>query len=304
MNVAFFEDFSQDVGDSIAQRYEGSAGRYVVGTDIGGWPLISTTADSAFAPGVSTGTRREIYLEFEDNGYTGTRHGTNPFYAFGMVLYPRGTLLYVSSTINAQAQDAINLAQYPVQGTLNIKSIYMDIDFNSRIYSVFINGYPCIVLKPIPSWWIDFLPNTEALVVPANSGSLNISNFVKNAIFVADNPLGTRLNVDTIQITERPLTYVSSTDMQYSALGYVQDTDKDTPLELVPNVYTDNKGQVEYSGTTPVDTLASQVYTAGWSENVGLALTVGSSVLDLTKNPTGNRVARLTGDSVVVAVQE
>lgn len=303
MGIVFFEDFSQDVLSSIAARYPDSQ-RYVLGTDIGGWPLAknTTTAKWKSLP-LNTSYRTELYLEFEDNGYA-TRTTLVPCF-YGIILYANtASDLYVYTATATGAAATVALRAPIGIAVRAITRLYIDVDFSTRTITMLVNGVVIFNKYPMPAdWQTWYLPSADSAVYLYNTSGCAWLNTVKKIVIATDNPAGKMLDVDNLQFVVRDLTYGSSANMSYTDLGYVEDVDKADPTVSTPGLKTETTGQVNYNSTAPNNVLSSKLYAAGWSENPGKYAQVGDGTLRVIPRYVGpTQEQTLTGDMVEVRI--
>ncbi len=304
MGVIFFEDFSQDEISSIAGRYPKTA-RSVLGTDIGGWPLSKTTTTSAFAAlPVNSSKRTEVYLDLDDNGYATRTAVVTCFY--GIILYAPNTTqisLYTATAAGAAATAPMYVSGYGVTPR-NLRKVYIDVNFGLRTITLMLNGQMILNRLVMPADWQSwYMPSaSNAAYCYSTNGCPYLANTIRKIVIATDNPQGSMLDVNALQVTKRDLNFVSQTDLTYSSVGFVEDVDKVTPLTTTPNISTTTFGAVSYSSVKPTDSIAAKGYIGGYSENPRRFVTAQGSLREMPRFAGAMQQFNLNADALSVEI--
>lgn len=284
--MIFFEDFSNESGNSLIQRYPGTT-REVIGVDIGGYPLTKSSSTAQFAelPN-NTAQRTEFYMELEDSGQLSS--AAMRVLVYGFALYPRATTaldLYMSTNGVTNGTALPVPLPYGVPNLKAITDLYCDVDLGNRTLTVFVNGQLVFNKLGMPPNWAQMYTEgaNKALHLSSVSGSSYLTNFVKKLVIATDTPDGQMLDFKNLQFTPRPLQYVSTTGMVFSDQGYVQDVDKQNPKLAEPNVNCLEPADIVYSSVAPEGLLGSKAYPAGWSEQSNRSLSLLGSTSPLPR---------------------
>src|SRR5690606_11393828 len=152
--MIFFEDFSNESGNSLIQRYPGTT-REVIGVDIGGYPLTKSSSTAQFAelPN-NTAQRTEFYMELEDSGQLSS--AAMRVLVYGFALYPRATTaldLYMSTNGVTNGTALPVPLPYGVPNLKVITDLYCDVDLGNRTLTVFVNGQLVFNKLGMPPNW-------------------------------------------------------------------------------------------------------------------------------------------------------
>lgn len=306
MGIVFFEDFSQDTIGSIADRYAGDGStRYVLGEDIGGWPLIRPSASAAYwkALPLNISQRTEVYLELEDNGYPGSVNSSTGFYGISIYSNNNSKLFLQAGTATGAGSPWWEIPDLPISSVKDIAKLYIDVNFSARTVTCLINGAICLNRAAMPEDWYGWIAAYAryAVYLPT-PGNPRIANTIKKIVIATDNPEGQMLDIDNLQFVKRTLVYADSTNMGFTDVGYVEDVDKADPTVSEPGVYTETDGMVQYAAASPANRLGSKVYLAGWSENPNKSLILGDRNSPLARTVGPNEEFLYDGETLEVSV--
>lgn len=276
MKIHLFEDFKQDTGTSIRQRYPGSQDSYVSLNEQGlnmTKPLLWSVANYLETGAKLVGDSNYHFLLNYDNvgPLTSARAEIqHSFFNLFRLVAPTANNLQLRS----RNQASINTGYTIDRNTL--KQIYVAMDIVGRTITLIVNGEPVLSRFAIPANW-DVSPvqseNSSRILInsttsaPDGSKATFLPDTLTSIIVASDIPYGQMLDPINTRIVPATLQAVNPIGVEYSDQGFVQDVSKANPLETEPSVYADNDGSIEYVWDEPSNVMATKIYGATRSES-------------------------------------